>query len=175
MLYVNCISVNKRKKVKFQVKGKNLPFKSVQFSDFKYIPTLCDCYHCLISEHLHHPRKETYTLQQSISGHYILLHFIPQHLLISFLSLWICLFWTLHTNVLVLVAQSCPILCNPMDCGPPVSSVPGILQARILEQGTILQGIEPGSPALQANSLSSQPPRKPQKVKLLVTSVSVTL
>ena len=31
------------------------------------------------------------------------------------------------------VAQSCPILCNPMDCDPPGSSVLGILQARILE------------------------------------------
>ena len=31
------------------------------------------------------------------------------------------------------VAQSCPILCNPMDCSPPGSSVHGILQARILE------------------------------------------
>ena len=29
--------------------------------------------------------------------------------------------------------QSCPTLCNPMDCSPPGSSVPGILQARILE------------------------------------------
>ena len=33
----------------------------------------------------------------------------------------------------VLVAQSCPTLCDPMDCGPPGSSVHGILQARILE------------------------------------------
>ena len=32
-----------------------------------------------------------------------------------------------------LVAQSCPILCDPMDCSPPVSSVHGILQARTLE------------------------------------------
>ena len=29
--------------------------------------------------------------------------------------------------------QSCPTLCNPMDSSPPGSSVPGILQARILE------------------------------------------
>ena len=29
--------------------------------------------------------------------------------------------------------QSCPTLCNPMDCSLPGSSVPGILQARILE------------------------------------------
>ena len=33
----------------------------------------------------------------------------------------------------VLVAQSCPTLCDPMDFRPPGSSVPGILQARILE------------------------------------------
>ena len=31
------------------------------------------------------------------------------------------------------VTQSCPALCNPMDCSPPSSSVHGILQARILE------------------------------------------
>ena len=31
------------------------------------------------------------------------------------------------------VAQSCPTLCNPMDCSPPDSSVPGIFQARVLE------------------------------------------
>ena len=29
--------------------------------------------------------------------------------------------------------QSCPTLCEPMDCSPPGSSVHGILQARILE------------------------------------------
>ena len=33
----------------------------------------------------------------------------------------------------VLVTQSCPTLCDPMDCSPPGSSVSGILQARILE------------------------------------------
>ena len=31
-------------------------------------------------------------------------------------------------------AQSCPILCNPMDCSPLGSSVHGIFQAKILEQ-----------------------------------------
>ena len=33
----------------------------------------------------------------------------------------------------VLVAQSCPTLCNPMDCSLPDFSAHGILQARILE------------------------------------------
>ena len=53
------------------------------------------------------------------------------------------------------VTQSCLILCNPVDCNPPVSSVHGILQARIQEWVAIPfsrdlpdLGIEPGSPAL---------------------------
>ena len=29
--------------------------------------------------------------------------------------------------------QSCPALCNPIDCSPPGSPIPGILQARTLE------------------------------------------
>ena len=32
-----------------------------------------------------------------------------------------------------LVTQSCPALCDPMDCTPPGSSVQRILQARILQ------------------------------------------
>ena len=35
------------------------------------------------------------------------------------------------------VAQSCLTLCDPMDCSPPVSYVHRILQARVLEWGTI--------------------------------------
>ena len=37
----------------------------------------------------------------------------------------------------VLAVQSCPILCDPMDCSPPGSSVHGILQARILDRVAI--------------------------------------
>ena len=33
------------------------------------------------------------------------------------------------------VAQSCPTLCNPVDCSPPGSSIHGIFRARILESG----------------------------------------
>ena len=36
-------------------------------------------------------------------------------------------------TVLVAVVQSCPTLCDPMDCRPPDSSANGILQARIME------------------------------------------
>ena len=35
--------------------------------------------------------------------------------------------------VCVLIAQSCPSLCNPTDCDPPGSSVHEILQATILD------------------------------------------
>ena len=31
------------------------------------------------------------------------------------------------------VAQSCPTLCDPMDCSPPGSSIHGIFRARVLE------------------------------------------
>ena len=43
------------------------------------------------------------------------------------------------------VSQSCPTLCDPMNCNPPGSSVHGILQPRILEWVAIpfLQGIFP--------------------------------
>ena len=37
------------------------------------------------------------------------------------------------TSRVCLVPQSCPTLCNPMDCSLPGSSVHRILQARILE------------------------------------------
>ena len=35
--------------------------------------------------------------------------------------------------LLLLVIQSCPILCDPVDCSLLGSSIHGILQARILE------------------------------------------
>ena len=37
--------------------------------------------------------------------------------------------WALCAKTL----QSCLTLCDPVDCGPPGSSVHGVLQARILE------------------------------------------
>ena len=62
-----------------------------------------------------------------------------------------------------LVVQLCLSLSDLMDCSPPGSSVHGILQARILEwlpfpsPGDLPDpGIEPRSPALQADSLTSE-------------------
>jgi len=42
-----------------------------------------------------------------------------------------------YVSACVLVTQSCPTLCDPLDCSPPGFSVHGILQARILEWVTI--------------------------------------
>ena len=64
----------------------------------------------------------------------------------------------------VLVAQSFPILCNPMDCSPPGSSVHGDLPAKNTGVGcyVLLQGIdppdsgiEPRSPTVQVGSVPS--------------------
>ena len=37
-----------------------------------------------------------------------------------------------HVRLLHEVTQSCPILCDSMDCGPPGFSIHGVFQARIL-------------------------------------------
>ena len=67
----------------------------------------------------------------------------------------------------VIVTQLCLNLCDPLDCSPPGSSVYRILQARILEWVALPSprdlpdpGIKPRSPALQADSLPSEPPGK---------------
>ena len=58
--------------------------------------------------------------------------------------------------------------CDPVDYSLLGASLHGILQARILEWVAISfpeefpdQGIEPGSAALQADALTSEPPGKP--------------
>ena len=38
--------------------------------------------------------------------------------------------------------QSCPTLSDPMDCGPPGSSIHGIFQARVLEWGAIAFSVD---------------------------------
>ena len=46
--------------------------------------------------------------------------------------------------------ESCPTLCDPLDCSPPGSSVHGILQARILERVA--------RPSSRGSSQSRDPP-----------------
>ena len=71
-------------------------------------------------------------------------------------------------KVKVLVFQSCLTLCYPMDCNLPGSSVHGILRQEywsglpVPSPGDLSDaGIESRSPALQADSLPSEPPGKP--------------
>ena len=74
-------------------------------------------------------------------------------------------------KVKVLVSQFCLDLCNPMDCSLPGSSVHGISQARILEWvaipfsgGSSQPRDQTRSPALEADSLPSEPPEKPMNM-----------
>ena len=75
----------------------------------------------------------------------------------------------------MLVDQSCATLRDLMDCSLPGSSDHGILQSRILEWVVIPPSsgdlpdpqIEPGSPALQADSLPSEPQGSPKGGGLL--------
>ena len=80
-------------------------------------------------------------------------------------------------KVKLLASQSCPTLCNPLDYSPPSSCVHGILQARILEWVAMSFSsdlpdprIEPGSPALQVDSLLSEPPGKPIVMCICITN-----
>ena len=75
----------------------------------------------------------------------------------------------MKAKVKVLVTQSCLTLCDLMDCHPPGSSVHGILRPEYWSglpfpsPGDLPNpGTEPRSPTLQAYSLLSEPPGKPQ-------------
>ena len=51
--------------------------------------------------------------------------------------------------------QSCPTLCDPMDCSPPGSSVPGILQTRILEKHGAIAMELASSPGMSGDHIIS--------------------
>ena len=66
------------------------------------------------------------------------------------------------------VAQSCPTLCDPINCSPSGSYVHGITQARILEwlpfpflEDLPDSGIKPESSALGGGFFTPEPPGKP--------------
>ena len=66
------------------------------------------------------------------------------------------------------VAQSCLTLCDCMDYNHPGSFVHGIFQARILEwvdMPSSKGSSQPSSPALQTDSLPSEPPGKPKNTE----------
>ena len=69
----------------------------------------------------------------------------------------------LYSEVKVWVTQSCLTLYSPMDCRTPAPLCTGFSRqeywSHSLLQGIFLNpGIKPGSPALQADSLLSEPP-----------------
>ena len=62
------------------------------------------------------------------------------------------------------VTQSCLTLCDPMDCSLSGSSIHGVFQTRVWSGLPLPSpgdppdpGIEPRSPALQADALPSEP------------------
>ena len=69
--------------------------------------------------------------------------------------------------VLCLVTQSCPTLCNSMDCSPPGFSVHGDSPGKKTGVGcnALLQGNEPGiklrSSRIAGRFFTSEPPGKP--------------
>ena len=66
---------------------------------------------------------------------FVILLFVYTHIFLAVPSMYPCRVSTAVREVAVCakLLQSCPTLCEPMDCSPPGSSVHEILQARILE------------------------------------------
>ena len=97
---------------------------------------------------------------------------------------------TLSTHILpeikgyvcVLVTQSCPTLCDLHGLQPPRLLWPMEFSRQEYQSGLPFPspgdlpdpGIEPRSPALQADSLSSKPPESEVKVKVNVSQLCLT-
>ena len=104
----------------------------------------------------------------------------PPHLSFFYLKPFPLCPWSLiklpegQTQKCVLVAQRCLTVCNPKDCSPSGSSVHGILQARV-QEGVAFVFSRSSSwprdgtqgPALQMNSLQSEPPGKSRRATIL--------
>ena len=94
-----------------------------------------------------------------------------RHTASSFILSSALVFCCIMSIVLCLVTQSCLTLCDPMDCSLPGSSVHGNSPDKnstdksglpCLSPGDLSNlGIESRSPALQADSLPTEPPEKP--------------
>ena len=79
--------------------------------------------------------------------------------------------WTDTCCAVCLVTQSCPTLCDPMDCSPPGSSVHGDSPGKNTGVGchALLQGISPtqgsnpGLPHCRRIILPSEPAGEPKE------------
>ena len=115
---------------------------------------------------------EIHILQDAAHSTPLILLFISWEALSPIIVIPVCL-WGISSKtrcaVLCLVAQSCPTLCNSMDCSPPGSSVHGDFPGKDNWSGWLCpppgdlpdSGIKPRSPALQVDSLPSEPPGTP--------------
>ena len=76
------------------------------------------------------------------------------------------------SNVGCVCAQSCPALCNPMECSLPGSSVHGIFQAEYWNGSPfpppgyppypVIKPMSPVSPALAGRFITTEPPMRAQ-------------
>ena len=119
----------------------------------------------------HQTWLNTQALYENITIELSIIQYIPVHLSE--------VFWhfknSFYENVLVLVAQLCPTLCDPMDCNLPGSSVYRILQARTLKwvavpfsRGSSWPRDWTQGSCIAADSLPSEPPGKPQWECILI-------
>ena len=93
-----------------------------------------------------------------------MLQYKQKKIFLSWNRSWVCRPGFLILETISVCAQPCLTLCNPMDYSPPVSSVHGIFQARILEwvaiifsRGSFRQSGQGSNPCLlhwQVNSLA---------------------
>ena len=81
--------------------------------------------------------------------------------------------------MLCLVTQSCPTLCDPMDCSLPGTSVhgdspgpnTGVGSLALLQGNFPNLGIEPRYPALQEDRLPTEPSGKPKSTGVCCLSL----
>ena len=91
-----------------------------------------------------------------------------------------CDVWSISGSKSSVLSISHSVMSHSLCCSPPGFSVHGILQARILEWVAILfsrdlpdPDIKPGSPALQGDSLPSEPPAKPKNQMWTFTTTEI--
>ena len=83
----------------------------------------------------------------------------------------------METEVTVLIAQLCPTLCSSLDCSHQASQSMEFSRQEYWSglpfpsPGDLPDpGIEPGSPALEADVLTSKPPGKPKVILAIPVS-----
>ena len=72
----------------------------------------------------------------------------------------------IKTTSCCLITQSCPTLCNPLDCSPARFLCPWDFPGKnpgVGCQALLDPGIEPDSPALAGRFFTTEPPGKPPK------------